>query len=206
MKTIQWRTCALAVLLPLSALANTIPADPTDAAVGVPAPSYDSAFKTYQPVAEESATPDKAWRSVNDAVAAKPGDDHMMGMQMDQPMKMPMPGMAEGSSNQTMVMQDGTTMPMGVHDHKHPDEGMKMPNGSTMPMEQGMKMPMPMPLPKREIAKPKQRSVAKPMDKMMKMPDGSTMPMDQNMKMPLPKADSSMPGMDMSHGHDGKGN
>ena len=125
----------------------------------------------------------------------------MTGMQMGQPMKMPMPGMAEGSSNGKMVMPDGTTMPMKAYDHSQTEEGMKMPHGTNMSMEKSMKMPMP----KREVAKPKQKGVAMPMDKGMTMPDGSTMPMDKNMKMPMPKADTSMPGMDMSHGHDGKG-
>ena len=74
MNTLQWRACALASLLPLSVLAQATSADPSDAGVGVPAPSYDSAFKTYQPVGEESVTPTKAWRVANDAVAAKPGN------------------------------------------------------------------------------------------------------------------------------------
>ena len=187
MKTMQWRTCALAALLPLSALVQAAPADPTDAMVGVPAASYDSAFKTYQPAVNESATPDKAWRAANDAVAAKPGDDHMMGMQMGGSMTMPNQGRTEGSSNGTMVMPDGTTMLMSAHDHKHSNEGMKIPVSSTTSVDKGMKIPMP----KREVAKPKQKSVA--------------MPMDKNMKMPMPKGDASMPGMDMSRDQSRKG-
>ena len=199
MTKMQWRVCAMAALLPLSALAKMVPADPTDSAAGAPATSYDSAFKNYQPIAEESVTPDKAWRAANDAVAAKPGEDHMMGMQMGGPMDMGIPREIEGSksSDRTMVMPDGTTMPMSGHSPR----AMATPDRGTMAMDKGMKMPMP----RGEIAKPKQKGIDKPRDRGMKMPDGSTMPMGKSMKMPMPRTDTSMPGMDMSHDHDGKG-
>jgi|GEM_PF-2252544 len=62
------------VLLPLSAMAAQAQAiQAADANVKVPAPAYLSAFKTYRPMAEDSESPDKAWRTANSAVRAEAG-------------------------------------------------------------------------------------------------------------------------------------
>ena len=41
---------------------------PTDADAPITAFTYESAFKNYRTTPEESETPDKVWRSVNDEV------------------------------------------------------------------------------------------------------------------------------------------
>ena len=76
---------ALAVL-PLAAAAQSRPA-PQEAQASVPATTYHSAFAGYRPAAEEDATPDQAWRAVNDKVGKAGG--HMGMMKMDGH-KMPM--------------------------------------------------------------------------------------------------------------------
>ncbi|MCM2564081.1 hypothetical protein [Janthinobacterium kumbetense] len=70
---------ALAVL-PLAAAAQSQPA-PQEAQASVPATTYRSAFAGYRPAAEEDATPDQAWRAVNDKVGKAGG--HMGMMKMD---------------------------------------------------------------------------------------------------------------------------
>lgn len=79
---------ALAACLPLAAHAEA-PA-PQDAQAPVPAVVYRSAFETYQPAAEDAATPDETWRAVNQKVGDAGGHmGHMMqGHKM--PMSMPM--------------------------------------------------------------------------------------------------------------------
>ena len=79
---------ALAVL-PLAAAAQSQPKPaPQEAQASVPATTYRSAFTGYRPAAEEDATPDQAWRAVNDKVGKAGG--HMGMMKMDGH-KMPMP-------------------------------------------------------------------------------------------------------------------
>ncbi|MDN2671276.1 hypothetical protein OX459_07690 [Janthinobacterium sp. SUN026] len=70
---------ALAVL-PLAAAAQSQPA-PQEAQASVPATTYRSAFAGYRPAAEDDATPDQAWRAVNDKVGKAGG--HMGMMKMD---------------------------------------------------------------------------------------------------------------------------
>ena len=94
MTLMQWRICALAALLPLSAALNAAQADPTDPSANVPPARYDSAFKSYIAAEDDSVSPDKGWRAANDAVADKPGQGHMTRMQMGGSMSMPMPGKA----------------------------------------------------------------------------------------------------------------
>ena len=81
---------ALAVL-PLAAAAQSQPA-PQEAKASVPATTYRSAYTGYRPAAEEDATPDQAWRAVNEKVGKAGG--HMGMMKMDghkMPMKHAMP-------------------------------------------------------------------------------------------------------------------
>lgn len=183
MKSMQWRICAWAALAPLTFAVHAATIDPSSATADVPAAAYESAFKTYRPVAEESTSPDKGWRAANDAVAAKPGEDHMMGMQMGGSMNMSMPGKTDmpASAGKMMVMPDGTTMPIEKH------KSMPMGKETKMPMDHDMKMPMP--------KVNKSTPAAKSTDKQM----------NHDMNMPMPKGDASMPGMDMSHGDHGKG-
>lgn len=111
----------MAGLLPLSIAAHAAQTDPTNTAVEVPAARYDSVFKTYRPTAEEFDSPDKGWRAANDAVAAKPGEDNMTGMQRDGPMRMPTSGKGDAPApvDKTRVTPEGGTVPM--------DTNMKMP-------------------------------------------------------------------------------
>ena len=83
MKSMHWRTCALAALLPLWNAAPAETTDPANAAAGVPTARYESVFKTYRPAIDDPTSPDKQWRAANEAVTTRPGEDHMMGMQMD---------------------------------------------------------------------------------------------------------------------------
>lgn len=70
---------ALAVL-PLAAAAQP-PSAPQEAQASVPATTYRSAFLGYRPAAEDDATPDQAWRAVNEKVGKAGG--HMGMMKMD---------------------------------------------------------------------------------------------------------------------------
>ena len=72
---------ALAVL-PLAAAAQS-PSKPApqEAQASVPATTYRSAFAGYRPAAEEDATPDQAWRAVNDKVGKAGGHMGMMKME-----------------------------------------------------------------------------------------------------------------------------
>lgn len=70
---------ALAVL-PLAAAAQS-PSAPQEAQASVPATTYRSAFAGYRPAAEEDATPDQAWRAVNDKVGKAGGHMGMMKME-----------------------------------------------------------------------------------------------------------------------------
>ena len=79
-------TCVALAALPLAAVAQSQPA-PQEAQAPVPAATYRSAFTGYRPAAEEDATPDQAWRALNDKVGKAGG--HMGMMKMDGH-KMPM--------------------------------------------------------------------------------------------------------------------
>ncbi|AQR70217.1 hypothetical protein BZG29_19270 [Janthinobacterium sp. LM6] len=70
---------ALAVL-PLAAAAQS-PSAPQEAQASVPATTYRSAFAGYRPAAEDDATPDQAWRAVNDKVGKAGGHMGMMKME-----------------------------------------------------------------------------------------------------------------------------
>ncbi|PLY41517.1 hypothetical protein CSZ94_15345 [Janthinobacterium sp. ROICE36] len=77
--------------LPLAAsaarpVAAVTPA-PQEAQAPVPASTYRSAFAGYRPAAEDEATPDQAWRAVNEKVGKAGGH---MGMMKMEGHKMPM--------------------------------------------------------------------------------------------------------------------
>ena len=75
-------------VLPLAAAAQSQPKPaPQEAQASVPATTYHSAFAGYRPAAEEDATPDQAWRAVNDKVGKAGGH---MGMMKTEGHKMPM--------------------------------------------------------------------------------------------------------------------
>ncbi|WP_219134603.1 hypothetical protein [Janthinobacterium sp. UMAB-60] len=67
-------------VLPLAAAAQS-PSAPQEAQASVPATTYRSAFAGYRPAAEEDATPDQAWRAVNDKVGKAGGHMGMMKME-----------------------------------------------------------------------------------------------------------------------------
>ncbi|MCC7696610.1 hypothetical protein [Janthinobacterium sp. EB271-G4-7A] len=70
---------ALAVL-PLAAAAQS-PSAPQEAQASVPATTYRSAFAGYRPAAEDDATPDQAWRALNEKVGKAGGHMGMMKME-----------------------------------------------------------------------------------------------------------------------------
>lgn len=86
----QLISLALAACLPLAAFAQAPAPAPHDAQASVPSIVYRSAVDSYQPVAEDEATPDETWRAVNRKVGDAGGHmGHMMkGHKM--PMTMPM--------------------------------------------------------------------------------------------------------------------
>jgi|GEM_PF-1677726 hypothetical protein len=74
-------------LLPLAASAASpaasapAPSSPQEAQAPVPATAYRSAFAGYRPAAEDDATPDQAWRAVNEKVGKAGGHMGMMKME-----------------------------------------------------------------------------------------------------------------------------
>ncbi|WP_426076773.1 hypothetical protein [Janthinobacterium sp. PSPC3-1] len=90
----QLFSLALAACLPLAAFAQAPAPAPHDAQASVPSIVYRSAVDSYQPAAEEEATPDQTWRAVNRKVGDAGGHmGHMMKghkMPMKMPMNMPM--------------------------------------------------------------------------------------------------------------------
>lgn len=85
---------AACTLLPLAAAAAPQPQSaPQEAQAPVPATTYRSAFASYRPAAEEDATPDQAWRAVNEKVGKAGGHMGMMKMEGHkmEGHKMPMP-------------------------------------------------------------------------------------------------------------------
>ena len=97
---------ALAVL-PLAASAASpaastpVPSAPQEAQAPVPVTTYRSAFAGYRPAAEDDATPDQAWRALNEKVGKAGGHMGMMKMEghkmeghktpMDKPSAKPAP-------------------------------------------------------------------------------------------------------------------
>jgi hypothetical protein len=114
MLTTIWRSCAVALVGASAAYAA--PTEPADPNSSVPAMQYESAFKDYRPAVDPTVSPDKAWRTANDAVAATSGHDGMMNMPMggSMGMAMPKPGNDSKTSDQeqkTPIDKD-MTMPM----------------------------------------------------------------------------------------------
>ena len=75
---------ALLSASPLLALAQGGPnasalPDPADTQVMVPAPQYQSPLDDYRVIVEDTGSPDKNWRSANEAVGK---EDAMSGMDM----------------------------------------------------------------------------------------------------------------------------
>lgn len=70
MSSKQWLVVAAWVFLPLAASAQQKQPEfsPLDPSAPVNATRYESAFQTYRPASDESQTPDKVWRAVNDEV------------------------------------------------------------------------------------------------------------------------------------------
>ncbi|MDN2697923.1 hypothetical protein O0882_16545 [Janthinobacterium sp. SUN073] len=78
-------------VLPLAAAAQSTSA-PQEAQASVPATTYRSAFAGYRPAAEDDATPDQAWRAVNEKVGKAGGHMGMMRMEgHTMPMHKPSP-------------------------------------------------------------------------------------------------------------------
>ncbi|MED5595136.1 hypothetical protein [Janthinobacterium sp. P210006] len=72
---------ALAASAASPAAATPSPSAPQEAQAPVPATTYRSAFAGYRPAAADEATPDQAWRAVNDKVGKAGGHMGMMKMQ-----------------------------------------------------------------------------------------------------------------------------
>ena len=85
----QLISLALAACLPLAAFAQAPAPAPHDAQASVPSIVYRSAVDSYQPVAEDEATPDETWRAVNRKVGDAGG--HMGHMRKGHKMPMTMP-------------------------------------------------------------------------------------------------------------------
>lgn len=102
---------AASAMLPPAAFAESPQAGPADPAAAVPTPTYQSAFRDYQPWKDAQESPAKTWRAMNDGVAQSAGS--MAGM-----------GEAPAGSGMQMPMdkdQSGSTqMPMPAgHDTPH---------------------------------------------------------------------------------------
>ncbi|MBC7415319.1 MAG: hypothetical protein H7327_10340 [Herminiimonas sp.] len=79
-------TVVAAALLPLFLTLDVHAAsgaDPASATATATMQPYESVFKNYQATVDETTSPDKLWRSANDAVAAAGGHGGMPGMPMD---------------------------------------------------------------------------------------------------------------------------
>ena len=72
-----WSAAPL-VALAQGGRASALP-DPANAQVTVPAPQYQSPLDDYRVIIEGTVSPDKNWRSANEAVG---NDDGMNGMDM----------------------------------------------------------------------------------------------------------------------------
>ena len=77
---------SLALLAPPLAASAASPAAavtpaPQEAQAPVPATTYRSAFAGYRPAVEDEATPDQAWRAVNEKVGKAGGHMGMMKME-----------------------------------------------------------------------------------------------------------------------------
>ena len=66
----HWLTVAMLSLLSFTSMAqqNFRMPDPSDANASVPEVAYTSTFKNYQSATDEKESPDKIWRTSNDAV------------------------------------------------------------------------------------------------------------------------------------------
>ena len=63
------------------AASTPVPSAPQEAQAPVPATMYRSAFAGYRPAAEDDATPDQAWRALNEKVGKAGGHMGMMKME-----------------------------------------------------------------------------------------------------------------------------
>lgn len=107
-----WSTVAVLALLPVAAIAQQVqPANPADPSASAPAPSYVSAFKTYQAPSEEQATPDTAWRAANEQVANQDAHAGHGGMTMPG-MEHHAPAAASGNSSADPHAGHGSHMAM----------------------------------------------------------------------------------------------
>lgn len=74
----RWLAMVAMASLPLAANAqqnqtNIQPADPTAAQAQVPVVAYQSSFKDYKAIADDSMSPDAIWVKVNQEVAGQEG-------------------------------------------------------------------------------------------------------------------------------------
>jgi hypothetical protein len=65
-----WLTVAALASLPFAVVAQQKQnqSDPTNANAPVSGAAYESAFKNYQPAADQQQSPDKTWRAANEEV------------------------------------------------------------------------------------------------------------------------------------------
>jgi hypothetical protein len=104
-------TCAFAVALACASTAHASASEPSDANASVPAMQYDSAFKGYQPAAEPTTSPDKAWRAANQAVTAPPEQGSMVNMPTNGSMEIPTQTPVARSKAGSIPRDKGVAMP-----------------------------------------------------------------------------------------------
>lgn len=136
-----WPKVAILALLPVTVLAQQVQErSPTDPNTSVPASSYISAFKNYQPFDSEQSSPSDVWRAANEEVANQSqhaghgGAMAMPGMNANAPAPNPssspatpstghsghmdMPGMdSKGSTPQRNGAQSSTPAAHSGHQH-----------------------------------------------------------------------------------------
>src|SRR2546426_10346853 len=91
-------------------------ANPADPALDVPAVTYESPFRSYQPASKDVQSPAATWRSINDDIATHGG--MQMDMDMDE-MDMPMDGKGKAPP------PDSAPAAAKQHGHHHPGDSKK---------------------------------------------------------------------------------
>lgn len=135
-------SAALLATLTYSAHAQAAQPDPADPRMPVPAPRYQSAFDSYRPSTDETPSPAKNWRALNENIAIHGSMGMDMGMDMKPGgMSMPMKGTHE---DEMKGMNHGGAKGGGMKGMQKDD-----PKGTVkMPMTdsgKGMQHAMPMP-------------------------------------------------------------
>lgn len=114
----KWLAVSALALLPFAAHAQNAPQqpDPLDANAPVQASTYQSEFRNYQTVGDQTASPEKVWRAANDEMATLGGHaGHMKNMD-DEAAVPPSPN-AAGSSPAEHAPASSQKAPMDHSKH-----------------------------------------------------------------------------------------